>query len=211
MEKTVIIINEQKFIKRVKKMARKTDPNKIEKVKKAAIEMMIQQGYKGASIAKIAKKASVSTGYLYRYYRTKEELVEDLVKTYTKETRENFIKIFDNKRSSNEIIHNFVLEIFRWAKEDIFIMKFVITLIFETKFESKEKEKDMCECMQKIIDVGLIRKEINPKITVDEAIIVLFTIPFMYIAKNINKENYKAVLNEASAKRITEICINALK
>ncbi|MBF8984333.1 TetR/AcrR family transcriptional regulator [Lutibacter sp. B2] len=192
-------------------MARKTDPNKIEKVKKAAMEMMIQQGYKGASIAQIAKKAGVSTGYLYRYYCTKEELVEDLVKTYTKETRENFIKIFDNKRSSNEIIHDFVLEIFRWAKEDVFIIKFVITLIFETKFESKDKEKDMCECMKKIIDVGLIRKEMNPKITVDEAIIVLFTIPFMYIAKNINKENYKALLNEASAKRITEICINALK
>ncbi|TCO72276.1 TetR/AcrR family transcriptional regulator [Marinisporobacter balticus] len=194
-------------------MARKIDPKKIEKVKKAAIEMMIQYGYKGASIANIAKKAGVSTGYLYRYYSSKEALVEDLVETYIKETKEGMTKTFSQNKSWQEMIYDFVWILFQKAKEDLFIMKFIITLMFESTFEGKsqKKEKELHECMQKIVDIGLIRKEINEKVTVEEVIIVLTTIPFMYVAQKIEKENYKELLNEKSAKRIAEICINALK
>ncbi|MCT4619847.1 MAG: TetR/AcrR family transcriptional regulator [Marinisporobacter sp.] len=194
-------------------MARKIDPNKIEKVKKAAIEMIIEYGYRGASIASIAKRAGVSTGYLYRHYSSKEDLIEDLVDTRLKELKEGFIENFSQNKSFYEMIEDLVDKLFQLAKEDLLIAKFIIALIFEVDFDEKSEKKkcEQLEIVQKIRKVGLNRKEINPKTTEEDIAVVIFTIPFMYLAEMIKKANYEELLTEELAKRITNMCVNALK
>ncbi|QEK11278.1 TetR/AcrR family transcriptional regulator [Crassaminicella thermophila] len=194
-------------------MARKTDPNKIEKVKKAAIEMTIEYGYRGASIASIAKRAGVSTGYLYRHYRSKEELVEELVDTYLKELKENFIKNFSQDKGLYEMIIDIVFNLFQLAKKDILGAKFIIALVFDISFdkESKKKSCEQLEIAQRIRNLGLKTKELNPKTTVEEVSVVIFTIPFMYLAEIIKKDNYEELLNEKFVRRVAEMCINALQ
>jgi AcrR family transcriptional regulator len=49
-----------------------------EKVDRAAIELFAAYGIDGASIAEIAAEAGVSQGALYRHYRSKDELAEQL-------------------------------------------------------------------------------------------------------------------------------------
>lgn len=194
-------------------MARKIDPNKIEKVKKAAIEMIIEYGYRGASIASIAKRAGVSTGYLYRHYSSKEDLIEDLVDTRLKELKEGFIENFSQNKSFYEMIEDMVAKLFQLAKEELLIAKFIIALIFEVDFDEKSKKKkcEELEIVQKIRKAGLNRKEINPKTTEEDIAVVIFTIPFMYLAEMIKKANYEELLTEELAKRITDMCVNALK
>lgn len=194
-------------------MARKTESNKIEKVKKVAIEMTIKYGYRGASIAKIAKRAGVSTGYLYRHYNSKEELIEDLVDTRLKELKEGFMKNFSQNKTLYEMIEDMVEKLFQLAKEDLLIAQFIINLIFDVDFDEKFKKKDCerLEIVQKIRNVGLKTKELTPKTTEEDVAVVIFTIPFRYLAEMIRKENYEELLNEELIKKVARICMNALK
>lgn len=50
-----------------------------EKIRAAAIELFMKQGYYATSISDIAKHASISKGLLYNYYKGKEELLSEMV------------------------------------------------------------------------------------------------------------------------------------
>jgi len=55
---------------------RKTSKDKILAV---ALELFAQHGYQGTSIAQIAKKAKISKGLMYNYFKNKEKLLEAIV------------------------------------------------------------------------------------------------------------------------------------
>lgn len=46
----------------------------------AAVSCFIEQGFHSTSMAKIAKKAKMSQGHIYHYYKKKEEIVEEIAK-----------------------------------------------------------------------------------------------------------------------------------
>ena len=50
-----------------------------EKIRAAAMELFINQGYYATSISNVAKKAGISKGLLYNYYKGKEDLLSELV------------------------------------------------------------------------------------------------------------------------------------
>ena len=49
-------------------MARQIDETKMHRIKEAAVQLVVENGYGGASILMIARKAGVAEGYLYRFY-----------------------------------------------------------------------------------------------------------------------------------------------
>jgi AcrR family transcriptional regulator len=62
---------------------RATDaPNRRREVIDAALELLAEHGYAGASLRKVAAKVGVAQPSLYHYFRTKEELVEQVLATY---------------------------------------------------------------------------------------------------------------------------------
>lgn len=56
-----------------------------EKIRAAAMELFIKQGYYATSISDIAKQAGISKGLLYNYYKGKEELLSEMVEARIKE------------------------------------------------------------------------------------------------------------------------------
>ena len=58
------------------KEIRKTSKDKILTV---ALELFAQNGYQGTSIAQIAKKAKISKGLMYNYFKNKEKLLEEII------------------------------------------------------------------------------------------------------------------------------------
>ncbi len=201
-----------KFVKRKCIMARQVDPNKIEKLKDAAIELMIQYGYKGTSISSIAKKAGVSVGYLYRHYQSKDELLEELIESYLEETKSQFENTLSKSESFYELIYLFVRGLFRLAKSDLLKLKFIITLIFDYDFSSlnEKKKQEQCALIEKIIEKKLDTEILNEDIVVEDVMTVLFTIPFSFLASKIMEENYEELLTEEYAKKIARICFRAL-
>ncbi len=195
-------------------MARITDPDKIENIKKATMDLIVERGYGGASISSIAKKAGVSAGYLYRHYEGKEDLIDYLICT-------NFSKLFNiienikaEKATVKEIIGNLIEELFNMCIFKPISAKFLCALLFGFGFKQDEmlkREKRVETLVGKILEAGTRTGEINSKVTEEELSCVLFSVPFIYMRNNLNKENYKEYFNIKKANRITELCINALK
>ena len=57
---------------------RKKDDEKERRIRQAVIELMLEEGLNGTSIAKIARMAGVSPATVYIYYENKEDMLRDI-------------------------------------------------------------------------------------------------------------------------------------
>lgn len=62
----------------------------LEKIHNIAITEFLEKGFRGASLREIVKKAGVTTGAFYGYYKSKEELFDSLVKPHADYVRTIF-------------------------------------------------------------------------------------------------------------------------
>ncbi|QQZ09647.1 TetR/AcrR family transcriptional regulator [Heyndrickxia vini] len=111
-----------------------------EKIRAAAIELFIKQGYYATSISDIAKQAGISKGLLYSYYKGKEELLSEMVEArigevvevmseaVNLETPREQIKYIVNGAidniHKNPEIHRFYLHLQTQPREDEELIKF---------------------------------------------------------------------------------------
>lgn len=82
--------------------------NTLQKIHAIATEEFLEKGFHGASLREIVKKAEVTTGAFYGYYKSKEELFSALVKThadyilnYFKEQVARFMALPKNQWAEN--------------------------------------------------------------------------------------------------------------
>ncbi len=66
-------------------MPKLKDQNKVASIHKAAIVLVTKNGFSGLKMAEVAKKSGVATGTLYVYYKSKEELINDVYVVTKKE------------------------------------------------------------------------------------------------------------------------------
>ena len=64
---------------------RKKDDEKEKSIKEAVIKLILQEGFHGTSISKIAKEAGVSPATVYIYYENKEVMLQDIYREYSEE------------------------------------------------------------------------------------------------------------------------------
>lgn len=88
-----------------------------DKIHSAAIKLFAKKGFAATGVQDIAKSAGISTGLLYRHYKTKEDLFNDLV-SYATVGLERTVKRFENELAPYEIIRDFTLEILNDFERD---------------------------------------------------------------------------------------------
>ncbi|MDP9741206.1 UNVERIFIED_ORG: AcrR family transcriptional regulator [Bacillus sp. B2I3] len=76
-----------------------------EKIRAAAMELFIKQGYYATSISDIAKQAGISKGLLYNYYKGKEELLSEMVEARIKEVVEVMEEAFTLNTPHEQLEH----------------------------------------------------------------------------------------------------------
>ena len=76
-----------------------------EKIRAAAMELFIKQGYYATSISDIAKQAVISKGLLYNYYKGKEELLSEMVEARIKEVMEVMEEAFTLNTPREQLEH----------------------------------------------------------------------------------------------------------
>ena len=76
-----------------------------EKIRAAAMEFFIKQGYYATSISDIAKQAGISKGLLYNYYKGKEELLSEMVEARIKEVVEVMEEAFTLNTPREQLEH----------------------------------------------------------------------------------------------------------
>ncbi|WP_413380692.1 TetR/AcrR family transcriptional regulator [Alkalihalobacillus sp. 1P02AB] len=79
-------------------MARSTSKNRKEEILEAGLEVFAKRGYYNTTTAHIAEKAGISQPYVFRFYRTKEELfIAVLGRAF-----ERIIQTIDNVQANSE-------------------------------------------------------------------------------------------------------------
>ena len=90
-----------------------------EKIIKAAIEEFAENGYKAASTNSICKKAKVSKGLIYYYFKSKEEIYLNALKFAIDEFKENVtIQINDNSKNGINYISEYFDTKFKFFREN---------------------------------------------------------------------------------------------
>lgn len=194
-------------------MARIADPEKIDNIKKAVMECIIDYGYSGVSIALICKKACVSPGYLYRYYKSKEELVQEVVDSEISVIVDDFISDIDSCNTMYEAAYKTIRKLFIGANKEPMLAKFTASVVMDLRIPAKERRNKfngVLNLARKCIELGKRSGEVNSNITIMEVLIVSFTIPFRYLLFSLDLDNNKK-FTEKEAKRIAKICVNALR
>jgi len=193
-------------------MARIIDEGKIERIREATIEFVVQNGYGGASISSIARRAGVAEGYLYRFHRSKHELVTELLYARVAQIIEKLELLLNTCQEIKEVIYGFIGEFFKMATETPQQIKFMHVLMhdynFQVSSEQRQQIKDLCE---KVVQIGIANGEIGKQITPEEAYGMVVIYPLEVINLRMKGFFGNTVWTKEDQLRVAEFSINALK
>ncbi|MDQ0902028.1 MULTISPECIES: TetR/AcrR family transcriptional regulator [unclassified Paenibacillus] len=82
-----------------------------EKIHSTAMQLFVHQGFGSTNVQDIADTAGISIGLLYRHYKTKDQLFNELV-SYAVEGLKRNITFFESDQSPKELMAQFVDEVY---------------------------------------------------------------------------------------------------
>jgi AcrR family transcriptional regulator len=193
-------------------MARLIDETKIERIRNTTVEMVVNKGFGGASISEIAKKAGVAEGYLYRYYKGKTELVDDLLFSNLNELINNMEEFLDDLHSIKDIFEQLIRVLFEIANKYPERVKFLFVLMHDYNFSLQSDQRNrIIDLCKRLKEKGLITKEINNTIDEEEIFLLGFTYPIEFINLRFKSLFNRTALGEKEIQRVLKVCINAIR
>ena len=104
------------------------DPNKIEDIFKACLKLTEADGFAGLTMSGIAKRAGIATGTLYIYFRSKEELINELYIKLEKEALKRFVDGYTHDQPFREALKtiwmNYLRHRINHHDESVFLEQF---------------------------------------------------------------------------------------
>ena len=193
-------------------MARSIDETKIERIKEATMQMVVDKGFGNASISEIAKKAGVAEGYLYNFYKGKTELVESLLQFHINELSDKLESLLKSRLTTEELFQQFISEIFKNANENPVRTKFLYVLMNDYNFtiQHSQRERIMNLCKQ-VKEKGIRNGEIRSDIDEEEIYLIGVTYPIQFI--NLRFKNFfnRSEIGSTEIEKVLRICKNSLK
>ena len=124
----------------------KTDGSKTkEHILKAAESLFSAEGYDGTSVARIAKQAGVNKGAIYYHFKNKEDILNELFKSLTKQVLEVINKSIDSihdANHSNNIFNNKMEDMLRFIEK----RKNIINIMFMESLKESDKDFSLFKC-----------------------------------------------------------------
>lgn len=193
-------------------MARNIDETKIERIKAATLEMVVLRGYGGASISEIASTAGVAEGYLYRHYKGKAELVNDLLFSNLNELIEKLENLLDNHHSVKEIFEQLTRTLFELANLFPDRIKFLYVLMhdYNFKIQDEQREKILSLCTR-VKNIGRQSGELAPDLDEEEIYLLGVAYPIQFINLHLKGFFNLTSLGEDELKKVQKMQFNLIK
>ena len=191
---------------------RAIDENKITELEKATAEFVVEHGYGGASVGKIAEQAGVSKGYLYRFYKTKQELVQSLLTRYINLIVNEIEECLSKDVSTDKVISTLIRHIFTMAKNHPVNIKFIYVLMHDYNFQLEElQRKEIRDILQKFYQRGILKNTLDPEVIPEEIFTIAVIYPIDFI--NLRFKNFfkKTTWSEKDITRVIQFCTQTLK
>ncbi len=193
-------------------MARLIDEGKIQRIKLATIQLVVQNGYGGASISSIAKRAGVAEGYLYRFYSSKQELVTELLYSQVARIVGKLESLLNTCTSTREVMTQLIGELFRMGTETPEEIRFIYVLMHDYNFQVSDLQRQHIKgLIDKVISIGIANGELNSRISAEEAYGMVIIYPIEFI--NLRMKGFFGIKEWTTEEqnRVAEFSINALK
>ena len=153
----------------------KMPPGK-KKTLESAIKLFAKQGYNGTSTLQIAKEAGVSQATVFKYFKTKEELLYSIIVPVIPKLISSFLGRIQKAKSVQELISYIVRDRFEFLEEN----KNTVKIVFSELLTNEELKKQLLSSISKIFEefdiVALLKKykktnpELNENLTTAEII-----------------------------------------
>ncbi|AAC07123.1 TetR/AcrR family transcriptional regulator [Aquifex aeolicus] len=107
-----------------------------ERILEVSKELFFEKGYQGTSVEEIVKRANLSKGAFYFHFKSKEELITEIIER----THKKIISLFEeNKEKTPEELLEMFLEVLYREKKVVYI--FLFDLLCSEKFRNIYFEK----------------------------------------------------------------------
>ena len=104
---------------------RKKDDEKQRCIKNAVVQLILEAGFQGASISKIAKAAGVSPATVYIYYENKDAMLRDIYQEYAEDTIQSLLQCLSPNMAGEEIIDRLIRQYYSFIIENKEIFHFI--------------------------------------------------------------------------------------
>ena len=155
------------------------DDNKVESIYKASLKLIMQTGIAGLTMSKLAREAGLATGTLYIYFKSKEELLNNLYIKLNDESVERFLQGYDETEpfriGLKKIWINYLTHRIEHYEESVFLEQYYRSP-FITKDHKRLAEK-MKSPVHKLIQRG--KKEMLIKNDIDDEMLFLSLLGFI--------------------------------
>ncbi len=104
---------------------RRKDDEKERCIKEAVIELILQEGFHGASISKIAKMANVSPATVYIYFDSKENMLQDIYSEYSEGIFDYLLNRVNRSMEGHQMVEMLVRSYYDYILEHREVFSFV--------------------------------------------------------------------------------------
>lgn len=99
--------------------------DKRERIMRAALELFAERGFHGTAVPPIAERAGVGAGTIYRYFQSKEGLVNELFQHWKKKLSFALLDRVSKGRTFRERFHLMWSALFEMAQQEPEVLKFM--------------------------------------------------------------------------------------
>lgn len=137
-----------------------------------AKQLYAENGFKGTTIAQIAKTSKVTDAAIYRHYRSKQEIFDVIVNTFLEDYKDLLDQIKERQKSGYCLIENLILDLCNFFKDRT--TEFKVLLNCYTTIPSARVVMDAVydylidtieSCLERGIKDGTVREDIDKKDT----------------------------------------------
>ena len=170
---------------------RKKDDEKERSIKEAVIKLILEEGFHGASISKIAKMAGVSPATVYIYYENKENMLQNIYNEYSEDIFDYLLSCVDLKMDGQQLIEILIRSYYNYIIQNKEIFSFVEQFSnCPSLVNSCSGKKGVCHIYSLIEDMK--KKQIIKNYRYDNLLAIIF-----YPVKAIAADNHKSEAERA--------------
>jgi TetR/AcrR family acrAB operon transcriptional repressor len=123
------------------------------RIQSVALQLFAQKGYGTTNVQEIADKAGISIGLLYRHYKTKEELFNEMVE-FALTGLIRIIERFESDQSPALLMNEFINEIYHdmVSSDDLANLMILISQSYISRSATNENQNDVATVNKKLIN-----------------------------------------------------------
>nr|WP_281273805.1 TetR/AcrR family transcriptional regulator [Biomaibacter acetigenes] len=121
----------------------------------AAIKIFSEKGFEGSTTKEIARKARVSEGTIFRYFKTKKDILINLINILTEKSLFKFIEEIENGLDTGEALKHMLKLHYNMMTQNYQLLK---TVFYEIQFHKELREAFYKNVVSKVL--AIIEKNI---------------------------------------------------